>query len=370
MFTDFEREKQLKESEQFLDELQEELEEERILSEEIDRLQEMAVHCDANDQKGMYIVVGGTPWWERGKNGNGNQKEHNPPHAHILWIYKGKKISSRFQIVEPNPPEKKEDLKTVDDTDVPLNSIADTLISWAKENPRRYKEQTNWEAMRSSWIQIQDMVNLGLKNPVILTSREDYEKEINQSKSDKFSNSNDLDNLLQETNHFLNELQEELKPLQEMSNIYKDETDLPVNIWIDAAKEYITGKHAKRIKFQINTGNNIGGQPTCPMMLNGKIPPTILKKNTIKSDFISEVQNFVLNNKFALDKAADELIRDSEFKRIMIKSGKPATDEQKKELIHQTKIFIKKRLDNNKFDQDDKPLAEAALAEFPEIPCD
>ena len=44
-----------------------------------------------------------------------------------------------------------------------------------------------------------------------------------------------------------------------MANLYQDETGLPVNIWIDTAKEYISGKHAKRIKFQTNTGGNIGG---------------------------------------------------------------------------------------------------------------
>ena len=73
-----------------------------------------------------------------------------------------------------------------------------------------------------------------------------------------------------------------LEKFSEMANIYQDETDLPVNIWIDTAKEYISGKHAKRIKFQTNTGGNIGGQPTCPMMLNGEIPPKILKRNVLK----------------------------------------------------------------------------------------
>ena len=80
-----------------------------------------------------------------------------------------------------------------------------------------------------------------------------------------------------------------------MANIYQDETDLPVNIWIDTAKEYISGKHAKRIKFQTNTDGNIGGQPTCPMMLNGEIPPKILKRNKIDTQFISAVRNFVCN---------------------------------------------------------------------------
>ena len=155
-----------------------------------------------------------------------------------------------------------------------------------------------------------------------------------------------------------------------MANIYQDETDLPVNIWIDTAKEYISGKHAKRIKFQTNTGGNIGGQPTCPMMLNGEIPPKILKRNNIDTQFISAVRNFVLNNRFALEKAADELIRDSEFKQIMIKSGEIASTEERDELVHKTKMIIKNKLNNNKFSGKDKDNAEAALLERPEIPCD
>ena len=105
------------------------------------------------------------------------------------------------------------------------------------------------------------------------------------------------------------------------------------------------------------------------MMLNGEIPSKILKRNKIDTWFISAVRNFVLNNQFALEKAADELIRDSEFRQIMIKSDKIASTEEKNELVHKTKIIIKNKLDNNKFYGKDKDNAEAALLERPEIPC-
>ena len=65
------------------------------------------------------------------------------------------------------------------------------------------------------------------------------------------------------------------------------------------------------------------------MMLNGEIPSKILKRNKIDTWFIFAVRNFVLNSQFALEKAADELIRDSEFRQIMIKSGKIASTEEK-----------------------------------------
>ena len=153
----------------------EKLEEELLLNEEMEHLCEMAVHCKKEDQFGMEIVVGGTPWWEKKKSGS-NHKEHNPPHAHILWENKGKMLCSRFQIIDAQPPKSLADLKTVSESDIPLDSIADTLIQWAKKKPIRYKEKTNWEAMRSSWRDIQDYVNEGLKNPIVLQTLEDFEK--------------------------------------------------------------------------------------------------------------------------------------------------------------------------------------------------
>ena len=93
----------------------------------------------------------------------------------------------------------------------------------------------------------------------------------------------------------------------------------------------------------------------------------IAKRNKIDTQ---SVRNFVLNNQFALEKAADELIRDSEFKQIMIKSGEIASTEERDELVHKTKMIIKNKLNNNKFSGNDKDNAEAALLERPEIPCD
>ena len=161
--------------------LKNKLEEKRLMNEEM-LLAEMAVHCDKNDHNGMEIVVGGTPWWERNKGGSGSPKEHNPPHAHILWKENGKFVCSRFQIESPNPPNTPNDLKTVNKTDIPLDSVAKKLIKWAKDKPLRFNEETNWEAMRHSWIQIQDHVNEGLQHPVILQTLEDYKKEKQNSK--------------------------------------------------------------------------------------------------------------------------------------------------------------------------------------------
>lgn len=155
------------------------LEEELSPNEELEHLCEMAVHCKSEDQLGMEIVVGGTPWWEKNKSGS-NHKEHNPPHAHILWKGKKNYLYSRFQIANPNPPQTIEELQTVNDKDIPLDSIADKLLDWVNQKPKRAfseGDKTNWDAMRGTWMDIQDYVNEGLSKPVILQTREEYERE-------------------------------------------------------------------------------------------------------------------------------------------------------------------------------------------------
>ena len=87
-----------------------------------------------------------------------------PPHAHIFI---GHDFSSRFIITDENPPQKKEDLKTVDESDASLLKIGDKLIEWINAEPIRSFSKcnkTNWDAMRSAWIDIQDIVNQGQAN--------------------------------------------------------------------------------------------------------------------------------------------------------------------------------------------------------------
>lgn len=131
-----------------------------------EHLQEMAVHCKPQDGYKFVITVGSSIFTN---NSTGSKKEHNPPHAHIWSI--DRKFYSRFQIVNPDPPKTIEDLKTVDKNDMPLNKYADSLIEWCNKAPKRSANEgddTNWAAMRSSWKDIQDIVNEGLSNPTFI----------------------------------------------------------------------------------------------------------------------------------------------------------------------------------------------------------
>lgn len=145
---------------------------------------------------------------------------------------------------------------------------------------------------------------------------------------------------------------EEKQLLQEMANCRPSKTGLPVNIWIDETEAYKTGKHAKRIKFQINKKPKFQPQNTCPMTLDGKIPDKIWNKIKQNKEFsISEaeriaVSNFVVNNSYALDKVADQLLWLDEFWEIFIKGGEEASPEDIAKLKNKTDEYVKKHKDD------------------------
>lgn len=121
------------------------------------RLEKMSVHCKPGDMGYDFtITVGSSPY----NLSSGSEIENNTPHAHIYIKSIG--FSSRFMIADEKPPQKKEDLKTVDVSDAPLLKIGDKLIKWINAEPIRSfskGNKTNWEAMRSAWTDIQDTVN-------------------------------------------------------------------------------------------------------------------------------------------------------------------------------------------------------------------
>jgi hypothetical protein len=116
---------------------------------------EMAVHMGPNDGYGLVITVGSG---YRDKK-SGQKKEHNPPHAHIYTT--DKSFESRFRIDSENPPKSGSEIETVSPDDKTLGKFADTIAKWAKEPSKRF-QGTNWQSMRQSWKDIQDIISLGL----------------------------------------------------------------------------------------------------------------------------------------------------------------------------------------------------------------
>lgn len=122
--------------------------------------------------------------------------------------------------------------------------------------------------------------------------------------------------------------------LREFANLSKRTTGLPVNIWVDVSQSYLQGRHAKRIKFQLNTGHSwVSMDPheaACMDLEGNVIEKTIIsKKVDISSKEIKAVSNFVKNNAEALSLMADGIIDTTEFSSFMIKGGELCTPEQK-----------------------------------------
>lgn len=113
----------------------------------------------------------------------------------------------------------------------------------------------------------------------------------------------------------------------EMANKYKEETLLPMNIWIDETGAYVNGRHGKRIKFQLDKAEDFENTNTGSMDLNGNIYPPNLKIQKLKTRDLAALRNFVRNNRYALEKIADQEIRLYRVWPDMIKGGEAASAE-------------------------------------------
>jgi hypothetical protein len=108
--------------------------------------------------------------------------------------------------------------------------------------------------------------------------------------------------------------------LEEMSTLKKDMTGLPVNIWVDDTGSYITGRHAKRIKFQGDHGNKTNHSNLFSMIIskdNPRIPVNQLSKLRLSTKDINIIKAFVKNNADLLSDLADEKINTDTFRELM-----------------------------------------------------
>lgn len=114
----------------------------------------------------------------------------------------------------------------------------------------------------------------------------------------------------------------------EMSNKWKAETGLPMNIWIDENKTYIKGKHSKRIKFQLNDSGKMNIDDSAAMDLDGTIWPKKLATPHLHDRQLTQLRNFIHNNRYALEKVADVLVPLYEIWPFIIKGGELASEEE------------------------------------------
>jgi Flp pilus assembly CpaF family ATPase len=108
--------------------------------------------------------------------------------------------------------------------------------------------------------------------------------------------------------------------LEEMAGLKKPDSGLPVNLWLDDSHAYIHGRHAKRIKFQGDYGNNTNRTNLFSMTISKddpQIPVKQLPKLKLPSKDIDKIKIFVKNNADLLNKLADEKISFMVFTRQM-----------------------------------------------------
>jgi hypothetical protein len=99
--------------------------------------------------------------------------------------------------------------------------------------------------------------------------------------------------------------------LEEMAGLKKSRTGLPVNLWVDDSHAYVRGRHAKRIKFQGDYGNNVNAGNMFSMLLSKddpQIPDKQLFRLKLPARDIDAIKAFVKSNADLLDKLADEKI--------------------------------------------------------------
>ena len=126
----------------------------------------------------------------------------------------------------------------------------------------------------------------------------------------------------------INEQDDRTDLICEMANKLKDETKLPMNIWIDEAGSYIDGRHSKRIKFQLDKARKFNTHNCGAMDLDGNIHPDTLKLKDLKTQDIDALRNFIHNNRYALDKVADQDVFLYQIWPDMIKGGVMASENE------------------------------------------
>ena len=112
-----------------------------------------------------------------------------------------------------------------------------------------------------------------------------------------------------------------LKHICGMANKHQDETGLPMNIWIDEAGAYVDIGCPKGIRFQLDKARRYNPHNCGAMDLDGNVHLQTLRLEDLSEQDVNALRNFVRNNKYALDKVADQEVFLYQIWSDMIKGG-------------------------------------------------
>ena len=124
---------------------------------------------------------------------------------------------------------------------------------------------------------------------------------------------------------------------------WKEETLLPMNIWIDEAQTYLCRRHAKRVEFQLDASDDLKPEPVGWMDLDGNVHLDDPDACSLREDELNQLRNFVRNNRRALEELADAKLRMHEIWDYIIKGGEPASDERIAALNEKVAVLVAAR---------------------------
>lgn len=132
--------------------------------------------------------------------------------------------------------------------------------------------------------------------------------------------------------------------LLEMTAKRKKETLLPMQIWIDNSKAYKNSGHTKRIGFQLDRSDWLESEFVGSMDLEGKLLAEKTNTANLKEGDLTQLRNFIRNNKFALEQLADANLALYDIWDSIIKGGDVASDKEMEELNEKVAAFVAARV--------------------------
>ena len=123
-----------------------------------------------------------------------------------------------------------------------------------------------------------------------------------------------------------NRIDEDL--LFEMANVWKADTGLPMNIWLDDSDRYKKGGHWMRIKFQLNTSDKNDYSNTAPIDLNGVVRIKLPDHVKLSGKDFQALRNWIRNNKYALELVMSKKLSLMQIFPFLIRGGNLASEEE------------------------------------------
>ena len=123
-----------------------------------------------------------------------------------------------------------------------------------------------------------------------------------------------------------NRIDEDL--LFEMANVWKSDTGLPMNIWLDDSDRYKRGGHWMRIKFQLDRSEKNNYSNTAPMDLNGVVRIKLPDHVKLSGMDFDALRNWIKNNRYALELIMSKKLSLMQIFPYLLKGGRAASEEE------------------------------------------